>query len=194
MTKDQRPSVGRLDSARLRVLAHPLRFRLLAALRVYGAANATRLAQRFDTNSGATSYHLRKLAEVGLVEEDEQQGTGRERWWRATHELTSWTETEFIDDPDDRAAADWLLGQYILAKSHRVNDWLSARYEWPREWRDAADSSDFLLRLTPQQLSALNNDLRRVIERYMEAGSEQGDAIQPVIVQLDSFPSPETWV
>ena len=49
----------------LRVLAHPLRSRLLAQLRMGGPATATDLAAKLDTNSGATSYHLRKLESVG---------------------------------------------------------------------------------------------------------------------------------
>ena len=57
----------RLDAAALKVLAHPLRSRLLSALRVDGPATATDLATRLETNSGATSYHLRKLESVGLV-------------------------------------------------------------------------------------------------------------------------------
>src|SRR4051812_49756154 len=61
---------------------HPLRARLLTALRMNGGATATALARELGTNTGATSYHLRKLASVGLVEETEG-GRGKERWWRA---------------------------------------------------------------------------------------------------------------
>ena len=49
------------------MLAHPLRSRLLDELRLSGPATATTLAAVLHTNSGATSYHLRKLAEVALV-------------------------------------------------------------------------------------------------------------------------------
>ena len=58
------------------MLAHPLRSRLLAELRVRGPATATTLAAVLQTNSGATSYHLRKLAEVALVV-DSGKGSGR---------------------------------------------------------------------------------------------------------------------
>ena len=76
----------RLDSRRLRALAHPLRMRLLAALRLFGPATATELARRLDTNSGQTSYHLRQLAEVGLIEDDPDHSTARDRYWRARHQ------------------------------------------------------------------------------------------------------------
>ncbi len=83
-------------------LAHPLRARLLAALRLDGPATATPLAARLGTNSGATSYHLRKLAGVGIVEDDEPTNR-RDRVWRAAHSSTSWVSTDFDGDPDAQA-------------------------------------------------------------------------------------------
>jgi DNA-binding transcriptional ArsR family regulator len=188
------PRVVHLDSAQLRVLAHPLRARLLGALRVYGPATCTGLAQRLGTNSGATSYHLRRLAQVELVAEDEGRGTQRERWWRAAHDITSWVETEFLDDPDDRAAADWLVRNYSRARSRWVENWLEDRDRWSREWREAADSSDFGVQLSPRQLSALNAELHEVIDRYRRAGVAAGGDVQRVMVLLDTFPSPEPRV
>ncbi|WP_372352254.1 hypothetical protein [Streptomyces sp. KL116D] len=43
------------------------------------------MARQFDLDSGAASYHLRKLAEGGLIEEDTGRGNRRDRWWRALH-------------------------------------------------------------------------------------------------------------
>ena len=54
----------RLDTTSVKVLAHPLRSRLLGALRLGGPATATALAARLATNSGAASYHLRRMAEA----------------------------------------------------------------------------------------------------------------------------------
>src|SRR3954462_8407893 len=68
----------RLDRAALRMLAHPLRSRLLAELRLNGPATATTLAARPQTNSGATSSPLRRLAAVGGGV-DRGDGTGRSR-------------------------------------------------------------------------------------------------------------------
>ena len=64
------------------MLAHPLRSRLLAQLRLHGPATATDLADVLDTNTGATSYHLRKLESVGLVT-DTGTGEGKRRVWEA---------------------------------------------------------------------------------------------------------------
>lgn len=194
MSTNESPRIARLDSAALRVLAHPLRSRLLAALRVYGPATSTTLARRLDTNTGATSYHLRKLAEVGLVEEDPERGSARERWWLAAHDLTMWTEADFEDNPDDRAAADWLLGHYWRVKSRWIGDWLALRHQLPREWLVAADNSDFELFLTSRQLSALNQELHEIILRYRASGPEHDGVAERVVVLLESFPLPEPQI
>ena len=97
----------RLDERQIRVLAHPLRARIPGLLRTNGPATATDLARMLDTNSGATSYHLRQLAHVGLVI-DTGEGQGRRREWRATSDSHSWAPSDFDDRPDASAAATWL--------------------------------------------------------------------------------------
>jgi hypothetical protein len=160
---------------------------------MYGPATSTGLAHRLETNSGATSYHLRKLADADLVEEDTDRGVRRERWWQAAHDLTSWVESEFGDDPDDRSAADWLLAQHALIKSRWVGDWLGSRHDWSDEWRNAADNSDYELRLNPERLSALRDELHEIIDRYLADAEPEGHT-ERVVVLLDAFPSPEPRV
>ena len=97
----------RLDAAALRVLAHPLRSRLLSRLRVDGPSTATDLAGVLGTNTGATSYHLRKLESVGLVA-DTGDGEGRRRLWRASTRSHSFDPSDHRDDDDASAALGWL--------------------------------------------------------------------------------------
>jgi len=182
------------DIAQLRALAHPLRARLLGALRFHGPATATQLAARLGTNSGATSYHLRQLAEVGLVEDDVDRSTGRDRVWRSTHKSTSWRSTDFDDDPDARAADDWLVRHQASTAAHWLDDWLSSRHEWPTEWRDAADQSDYHLDLTAVRLSALMAELHAVLRRYVDAEDPSTPTAERVTVLLQAFPSPERRV
>jgi DNA-binding transcriptional ArsR family regulator len=180
-----------LDRAGLRALAHPLRARLVGALRLHGAATATALAHRLGTNSGATSYHLRQLAGAGLVEEDPDLGTARERWWRAAHRGTSFRDTDFENDPDDRAAADWLVGHTARLHTRWHDDWLEERHTWPRAWRDVADQSDYWLHLTPDQLHALNLELHEVIQRHRDAGDPADPAAERIVALWSSFPARE---
>src|SRR5580765_8504157 len=101
----------RLSAAALKVLAHPLRARLLSALRVDGPATATDLATRLQTNSGATSYHLRKLEAVGLVS-DTGDGEGKRRLWQAATDFHTWDASDFDGDEDSETALNWLVRDY----------------------------------------------------------------------------------
>ena len=188
----QPPSILKLDPRALKVLAHPLRSRLLTALRTHGPATATELARDLVTNTGATSYHLRKLASVGLVEETED-GHGRERPWRAATEMHGWTERDVAGDPDARTATDWLRRYYLHAFVERYQTWLDAQPGWPLDWQDAAGASDFALRLTPAGLTAFNADIQALHERYraMPPTDESTD-VQTVEVHVYAFPLEST--
>ena len=165
----------RLDARSLRVLAHPLRSRLLSALRRGGPATATDLARELGTNSGATSYHLRTLGSVGLVV-DTGEGEGKRRLWRAATETHSWTVSDFVGDEDSEAALNWLVRDYGRHLQERFSRWLDVEGEWPVAWRDAAGMSDAEMLLTPEQAQALTADLARVVEEYRDAGQGHPDA------------------
>jgi predicted ArsR family transcriptional regulator len=186
-----KPSILHLDTKAITVLAHPLRSRLVTLLRTHGPATATELARQLETNTGATSYHLRKLASVGLVEETED-GRGRERPWRAATEMHGWTEHEVAYDPDAKAASDWLRGYYLRSFIERYERWLDVEASWPMAWQDVAGASDFAVRLTPARLEALNADIQALYERYRALAESEpvspDDDEQLVQVQIHAFP------
>jgi predicted ArsR family transcriptional regulator len=190
-TEDAAPKVLHPTGEQLRALAHPLRTRLLGALRFHGPATATALAARLGTNSGATSYHLRQLAAAGLVEDDPARSGGRDRWWRAAHDSTSWISTDFDDDPDARAADDWLVRHHARRSAEWVGDWLDARQDWSAEWRAAAEVADYHLDLTPAALRALMEDLHATVRRHRDRADVDAPDAQRVTLLLQSFPSPE---
>jgi DNA-binding transcriptional ArsR family regulator len=166
-----------LDRATLAMLAHPLRSRLLDELRLSGPATATTLAAVLDTNSGATSYHLRKLAQVGLVV-DSGEGGGRRRLWNASTESRPRDDRpgDDSDDADARAALAWLARDYLGLFNDRAEQWLDTQDRWPPQWREQVGLSDRLVQVTPGQLSALRADLDAVLERYRRVGAGNPDA------------------
>lgn len=168
MPSTPEPSEVRLDRRSVRILAHPLRSRLLSELRREGPATATELARRLDTNTGATSYHLRKLAAVGLVEETEG-GVGRERRWQAAHEFTTLSLRDVQGDPDAEAALAWLHGEYFEQFTDKARRWAESQAGWSLEWREAAGASDSMLELTPAELTAMQDEIWAVTERYRAA-------------------------
>lgn len=178
-----------LSAEQMRALAHPLRMRLLASLRVAGPATATDLALRLNSNSGKTSYHLRRLEAVALVLEDTARGNARDRWWRAAHTGTTWSAVDFLDDPDTKVAAEWLTGHVARTHARWLSEFVEARSEFSPQWLEAADMSDYRVTLTPGRLRELNAELHAVVERYRD--DEPTPGAEQVTILLHTFPHPE---
>jgi len=176
MTTKPVPAVH-LDREALAMLAHPMRSRLLDELRLSGPATATTLAAVLQTNSGATSYHLRKLAQVALVV-DSGEGSGRRRLWSASTQPRPRDEGpgNEADAADAQAAITWLARDYLNLFSDRAEQWLETQDRWPAPWREQVGLSDHLVQVTAEQLSALRGDLAEVLERYRRVGAGNPDA------------------
>lgn len=159
----------RLDAEALKTLAHPLRSRLLSALRVGGPATATDLAAALSTNSGATSYHLRRLEAVGLVS-DTGEGEGKRRLWQAATESHQWEDGDFVGDEDAETALSWLQRDYSRHLAERYERWLDANSSWPLPWREVLGMNDSYVIATHEQLAALNAELEEVVARYRRVG------------------------
>lgn len=179
----------RLRNDQIRVLAHPLRSRLLGSLRLHGPATATSLAAELGTNSGATSYHLRQLAEVGLVAEEERPAGGRQRFWRAVHDMSTWHRSQYDDDPDAAAAADWLAARQLTRLSEHFEAWRAAEPEEPSEWRDAGELSDRFLSLNAAQTRQLIAEIDAVIDRWHDV--EPGPGARQILLYLAAVPNVE---
>ncbi|MDQ0490212.1 MULTISPECIES: ArsR/SmtB family transcription factor [Streptomyces] len=189
--ESEHPRLHQLDARSLRGLAHPLRMRLLSALRRGGPATASQLAEKLGESSGATSYHLRQLAAHGFVEDAPERGKGRERWWKAAHEGVSFDETLLRDgDPEVRGAADLFLHEVANTHTREVATWLGTSAEWPEAWRRAADMSDLTLRLTPDQAAELVQRMHALVDSYRDRAPADGtpDAEQ-VRVHTHLFPT-----
>jgi DNA-binding transcriptional ArsR family regulator len=179
-----------LDARSLRGLAHPLRMRLITALRDHGPSTASQLAARLGESSGATSYHLRQLASFGLVEDDTGRGSARERWWKAAHRgQTVESIDEFVrhPDPEVRDAMNTFLVEHVASSAEQVATWMRTMHTWPEQWRNTWDSSRFTLRLTPEDARELSARVHEVIESFRERETDGPDA-EPVRVQFHEFP------
>ncbi|MDG9725423.1 ArsR/SmtB family transcription factor [Streptomyces sp. DH41] len=169
MTREENRPIT--DLGTLKALAHPLRMQLYRGLCVARTATASQLAEQVDEAVSLVSYHLRKLAEHGLVEEAERQSTdGRERWWQPSSTSVSIRDENFRDAPE-RAAAH--LAATRLFHEQRVGmyrRYLDERPTWGPEWNTAAPDNESLLRLTPAELAELGAELLALAEKYDEKG------------------------
>jgi DNA-binding transcriptional ArsR family regulator len=187
------PAPGRIDGSTVRVLAHPLRSRIVSALRRLGPMTATALARELGTNSGATSYHLRRLAEVGLVT-DTGAGDGRTRIWAASAPPAIFQPSTFADDEDAETALGWLSRDWLRHFTEKFARWLDVQGGWPLRWRDAAGMDDFAVVVTAEQLAQLRADLGAIVERYARVGQGNPQAKRVAVytaaylIDLDKVP------
>ncbi|MEU0526137.1 winged helix-turn-helix domain-containing protein [Streptomyces niveus] len=183
-----------LDAKGLRALAHPIRVQLVGLLRKHGPSTATRLAERLGVNSGTASYHLRQLGDAGFVEEDAERGNARERWWRAVHQSTRFTEPELAEREPEAALA--YLQSVAAAYTLRTQRALSELQTLPDQWRGTFDISDWPLRLTPEETVNLREELHALLARYRSdspetaaeapEGAERVSMIAQILPELDT--------
>jgi DNA-binding transcriptional ArsR family regulator len=174
-----------LDARSLRALAHPVRVRILNLLTVEGPTTSARLAERLQVKTGSTSWHLSKLAEHGLIEEVEDRGTRRERWWRAASPTWSIDAARYLGEPAVARDTTALLAAVINEQFQRALQFLSE--DWSRQWRHAwILESTMPLKLSPDELDALRTDLDAVVARYQDR-DETPDR-ETVVLQLQGFP------
>ncbi|WP_353943810.1 helix-turn-helix domain-containing protein [Streptomyces sp. HUAS MG91] len=184
------PKVRDLDARSLRGLAHPLRMRLLDALRFDGPATASQLAEKLGESSGATSYHLRQLAAHGFVEDVPERGKGRERWWGAVYRGLTIDNALLEDqDPEVRGAADFYLHEVATSQMRNLSTWLGSRHDWSEEWSRAADLSSDTLRLTPELAEELVDKMHALVAEYRDlAATENDPRAERVRVHTHTFP------
>ncbi|MGH8876095.1 MAG: helix-turn-helix domain-containing protein, partial [Stackebrandtia sp.] len=144
MTEDPETSKIHLDARNLRGIAHPVRVRIIGLLRTDGPATATGLARLLGLNTGATSYHLRQLADNGFIVEDAERGTGRERWWKAAYMSTTYDSTEL--DGDDLGVGEAYVRSVVQVYADRMLRAVDDSSTLPEQWRSKGTFSDVLLR------------------------------------------------
>jgi len=163
-----------VDEHAMRMLSHPLRMRLLGILRMKGPATASELARLVHESSGVTSYHLRKLAEVGVVEEDVERGTRKERWWRSVHDVTHWSNADFLGSRAAHQASLAMRREAYRFQWRVLEQWLAEESEWDKTWVDAISESDSAIEMTPESLKAMGDEIWEVVERYRNQPVPEG--------------------
>ena len=182
------------SAAGLRTLSHPTRLRMLQLLRLEGPATATQLAQQLKLNTGATSYHLRQLADQGFIEEDTERGDARDRWWRAAHETTH-AQLFSRSGEEEAESAEAYLRSVALLYTETLMQYAGERRYLPAPWQDASTTSDWHLRLTAPRAEQLVDAIAALVEQWSEQEDEpDAEGVASFVVNLNAFPRPGTVV
>lgn len=171
------------DARELAALAHPLRLDLITHLMAVGQATASECARAVSDSPSNCSYHLRVLQRCALVEEG-RSDDGRERPWRAT---VSGFAVERDVAGDESAAA---LITLSVQRDHRLTlEYLARRADVDPVWHAADGHSTYTLRMTPDELAALGEQLDALIRPYLAATRQSGPAGGALVhLGLHAFP------
>lgn len=160
----------------LRAFAHPLRMAMYEALVANGPLTATQLGGRLGQSPAACSYHLRQLAQVGLIRETASSG-GRNRPWAATSRRLQWGSDD-ADSLSAQALADEFRDVWLDRQVRLVRQALgSASEDAPQEWAEASMTNSALAWMTPGELVEVRQVLQDLLARF--DGRMGGDAARP---------------
>lgn len=149
-----------LDARGVRALAHPVRLAILLRLRSGGPSTATRLAPLVGASPSVTSWHLRHLAEHGLVEDAPgERGGGRSRWWRVVG-----SGFRFAVDPEDPSPALALTDVMEQVEGDLVRQWATTtRSRLEPEWLAVASRWNTGVLATPEEIDRLEGDVEALL-------------------------------
>lgn len=149
----------------MRALAHPVRLAILSRLQGHGPSTATTLAPLVGATPSVTSWHLRHLAEHGLVRDAEVESDGRQRWWEAVGSGIRFSPT--AEDSGSDAAS--LLSRVMFDQAENLPS------EWARDaepllepqWRRSAGLSNTTFVATSDEVDEIEAAIENVLAPYV---------------------------
>src|SRR5437016_11157110 len=155
----------------MRALAHPVRMRILERL-AQSPSTATHLAREIGESTGSTSYHLRALAKVDLIEEDTARGSGRERWWRRRPPAFIQVPTG-ADDAEGRALETQMWGDMVGRDDEALARFFEHLPDLERDWRRAATIANWNAWLTPDEAIGLAERIAEVLVQHRDEAARK---------------------
>jgi DNA-binding transcriptional ArsR family regulator len=174
------------DPAVLDALAHPVRLDLLGYLMSDGPATASDCARAVGDTPSNSSYHLRVLARHGLVEPADSSD-GRERPWQAT--ITGFSTDPDPSEPLETSGAARVLGASIQLDYQLAREHLRVRDRLPEEWRDVDAHANYGLRVTPDELKRIVEQIDAIARPYIAATRDDApDGAAVATLSVLAFP------
>lgn len=189
LSEDAAVTVTNADT--LRIMASPIRMRILGTLRVNGEQTVGSISEQLGEAPGAISYHLGQLAAAGLVEKVKSpDGDRRKSWWKACQSAIRLEGSGEKNGADNAKAMDMFRRSAALSYEMAYERFLDKLPELPREWADACTSDDHVLRLTAEEMSSMLEELNEVVRRWQIKAGVRGDnepGVEPVALILQAF-------
>ncbi|QDP97107.1 winged helix-turn-helix transcriptional regulator [Microlunatus elymi] len=173
-----------LDAAGMRALAHPVRVKILFELRSE-PATATMLSSKVGASPSVTSWHLRHLAQHGLIEDAPELGRGRERWWRAIGTGFRY----IVTDEASKSAAESLQTALDQVSGDVVGEWRrTVAPQLEPAWLAPAGTQDTQIDLTVDELDEVNRAFEQILAPYVRRKRKPA-AARPVRIIRHTMPA-----
>ena len=125
-----------------------------------------------------------------MAEAPELARDRRERWWRAAHATTDWDPLELLDDPERRLAGNLLRQAAMQRYVDRYQAYLESEADLDPAWVRGTTSSDTVLRLTPDELVELREELSELGRRWRERGAAGRPGAEMVTLIWQAYRGP----
>ena len=175
MADDEDSRAAVMTSAMMKALSHPLRRRILKVFAKRDFARAADIAADLDVPANSVSFHLRVLADAGLISEAPDQARDRrDRVWKSDPLRLD------LGTPE-RPMADEVLGSALLvalAQDHaellrRVVAW-APEFTAGRTTEIHGTFARSTVRMTEAQFEVLTKRLAEAIAEAQKAGESEG--------------------
>jgi predicted transcriptional regulator len=187
---DALPPRAVIGAEALAALAVPVRFALLNHLLAAGPRTASQCAPVVGETASNCSWHLRALADVGLVERAprEEGGDARTRPWRAT---AVGFRVEHEGGPAGRIARTAVSTLVADHADDLYRRYLDLATTLPDAWTEASADSGYVLAVTPEELTDLLDQVDALIRPYVRPiRRDAPPEAETVHVTLRAFLSP----
>lgn len=152
-----------LDARGMRAIAHPTRLAILLRLQTQGPDTATGVSGHVGVSPSVASWHLRHLAEHGLVRDAAEQGPGRQRWWEAASGF------RFVVTDDESAnAARALTGVLEQIEGDIPGRWRAEIEPYlETTWRRLSGRANTMIAVTPAELEQIGAAIEELLAPYV---------------------------
>lgn len=163
MTRENLYGDVELDARGMRALAHPSRLAILRRLQMSGPDTATGLSGPVGISPSVASWHLRHLAEHGLVRDADRQGPGRQRWWEAVNGF----RFAVVDD-DSASAAAALTSVLEQLDGDVTGRWrVEVEPHLDATWRRLSGRASTGIEVTPAEMELIEVGIERLLAPYV---------------------------
>lgn len=177
----QEPVATVMTSPMLKAMSNPLRRRIVAVLAAQDHARAADLAEQLRVPANKLSFHLRVLADAGMiVEAPEHARDRRDRVWKALLESYRIGSPEEPVGPGDELPLASYLSQMVLDQQRmvaKVLEW-APNYATGRDADAKGQMSTGTLRLTNDEARRVFREVGEVLDRArdLHRSVDDGDA------------------